>query len=100
MIATSPPSPIAWPRKVDLFGVGVSVTRCEEAAAVIVEAARRGIRGIVTCQPVHGIVLGSTDASLGRKMNAFDMLTPDGQPVRWAMNLAARRCGIACAGPI
>ena len=45
MIATSPPSPIAWPRKVDLFGVGVSVTRCEEAAAVIVEAARRGISG-------------------------------------------------------
>ena len=37
----SPPSPVAWPRKVDLFGVGVSVTHCEEAAAVIVEAARK-----------------------------------------------------------
>jgi N-acetylglucosaminyldiphosphoundecaprenol N-acetyl-beta-D-mannosaminyltransferase len=79
-----------WPRKVNLFGVEVSVTHCEEAAAAIVEAARRGIPGIVACQAVHAIMLGSTDASLGDKMNAFDMITPDGQPVRWAMNLLHR----------
>ncbi len=79
-----------WPRKVGLLGVGVSVTHCEEAAATIVEAARRGVPAIVTCQPVHGIVLGSSDASLRKKMNAFDMMAPDGQPVRWAINLLHR----------
>ena len=35
-------------------------------------------------------MLGSTDESLGGKMNCFDMITPDGQPVRWAMNLLHR----------
>jgi N-acetylglucosaminyldiphosphoundecaprenol N-acetyl-beta-D-mannosaminyltransferase len=79
-----------WPRKVNVFGVRVSVTHCEEAAAAIVEAAHRGVPGIVACQPVHGIVLGSTDESFGSKMNAFDMVTPDGQPVRWAMNCLHR----------
>ena len=88
-----PSSPVAWPRKVDLFGVGVSVTHCEEAAAVVVEAARKAAPAIVACQAVHAIVLGSVDKSLGSKMNAFDMITPDGQPVRWAMNLL-RRTGL------
>jgi N-acetylglucosaminyldiphosphoundecaprenol N-acetyl-beta-D-mannosaminyltransferase len=66
------------------------VTHCEEAAAVIVEAARRQTPGIVACQAVHAIVLGSADESLRRKMNAFDMMTADGQPVRWAINLLHR----------
>jgi len=79
--------PFEWPRKVDLFGVGVSPTTYEEATAIIVEAARRGIPGVVSCHAVHALISASRDKTLGRKVNAFDMVTPDGQPVRWALNL-------------
>jgi len=80
----------SWPPKVDVLGVQLSATTYEEATAAILEAASGGVPGVVTCQPVHGVVLGAMDKPLGAKMNSFDMITPDGQPVRWAMNLLHR----------
>ncbi len=88
-----------WPRKVDLFGVNYSPTSYREAAESIVSAAVRGIPGIVSCHAVHALVTASCDPELRVMINAFDMVTPDGQPVRWAMNslhgtnLAERVCG-------
>lgn len=79
--------PLAWPPKVDLFGVGVSPTTYDEAASVILEAARRGVPAIVSCHAAHAVITASRNVSLGRKVNTFDMVTPDGQPVRWAMNI-------------
>jgi N-acetylglucosaminyldiphosphoundecaprenol N-acetyl-beta-D-mannosaminyltransferase len=85
---------IGWPRKVDLFGVGVSVTTYEEATATILRAAGRGVPGVVTCHAVHAIVTASRDPGLRDKVNTFELVTPDGQPVRWAMNLL-HRVGLA-----
>ena len=79
--------PVNWPSKLDLFGVGVTPTTYEEATAVILEAAQRGQGGVVSCHPVHGVVTTSCDKSLARQVNSFEMVTPDGQPVRWALNL-------------
>jgi exopolysaccharide biosynthesis WecB/TagA/CpsF family protein len=79
--------PIGWPRKVDLFGVGVSVTTYDEAVEVILRAAGRGASAVVAAQAVHAVVLASRDPALRDKVNAFELVTPDGQPVRWAMNL-------------
>jgi exopolysaccharide biosynthesis WecB/TagA/CpsF family protein len=84
------PSPVAWPRKVGLLGVGVSLTTYDEAVEVILEAARRGEPGVVACQAVHAIVTASGDPALRDKVNTFDLVTPDGQPVRWAVNLLYR----------
>jgi exopolysaccharide biosynthesis WecB/TagA/CpsF family protein len=81
------PPPVRWPRKVDLFGLGVSVTAYDEATAAILEAAREGVPGVVSCHAVHAIVTASRDPALRDKVNTFDMVTPDGQPVRWALNL-------------
>jgi exopolysaccharide biosynthesis WecB/TagA/CpsF family protein len=78
---------ICWPRKVDLFGVGVSVTDYAGATAVVLEAARRRQSAVVTCHAVHAIVTASGDRDLRAKVNTFELVTPDGQPVRWAMNL-------------
>jgi exopolysaccharide biosynthesis WecB/TagA/CpsF family protein len=36
---------------------------------------------------VHAIITASCDPELRDKCNTFDMVTPDGQPVRWALNL-------------
>jgi len=79
--------PVCWPRKLDLFGVGVSATNYDEATTAILQAAVLGISGVVTCHAVHAIVTASRDASLRAKVNTFELVTPDGQPVRWALNL-------------
>ncbi len=78
---------VAWPRKVDVLGVGVSVTDYHAATEVIVDAARRRLSAVVACQAVHAVVTAAADEDLLRKVNSFELVTPDGQPVRWSMNL-------------
>jgi len=82
-----PQGEAAWPRKIDLFGVNYSPTSYHEATEAVVAAAVRGSAGVVSCHAVHALISAATDAELGEMINAFDMVTPDGQPVRWAMNL-------------
>ena len=84
---TSIESAIAWPAKYDLFGVKVSATTYEEAVRVIVESARRRAPAVVSLHAVHALVTASRDPALQRQVNTFKMIGPDGQPVRWAINL-------------
>jgi len=80
-------SDVAWPRKVDLFGVAVSVATREEVEDAAIAAAVRGLPAIVSCHAVHAIVTASVDRVMRERVNSFEILAPDGQPVRWAMNL-------------
>jgi exopolysaccharide biosynthesis WecB/TagA/CpsF family protein len=82
--------PQNWPRKVDLFGVDVSVTDYASATAAVIAAAKRRESAVVTCHAVHAIVTASRDPNLRDKVNTFELVTPDGQPVRWALNLLHR----------
>ncbi|MEX1026718.1 MAG: WecB/TagA/CpsF family glycosyltransferase [Candidatus Paceibacterota bacterium] len=75
-----------WPDKVDLFGVQVSCVDYDAALSCIIQAAKSGHAGIVACHAVHAIVTASNDAALRTHVNRFSMITPDGQPVRWALN--------------
>ena len=83
-------SAVRWPAKVDLFGLGVSVTDYDSATASVLEAAKHQTPAVVTCHAVHAIVTASGDPDLRAKVNTFELVTPDGQPVRWAMNLLHR----------
>ncbi len=76
-----------WPRKVDVFGVQVTPTSYRDASDAIIECARHGQPGVVSCHAVHAVITASCDEELRRQVNTFDMITPDGQPVRWALNL-------------
>ena len=78
--------PASWPPKRKLFGANVSVTRYEQVVRDVIRAARQGQSGIATFLPVHGIVTAATDAEYCRRINEFDIVAPDGQPVRWALN--------------
>ena len=78
---------IIWPPKVNLFGVHVSATNYRETSASVVRAARARVPSIVSCHAVHALIVSSCDPDLRERVNAFDIVTPDGQPVRWAMNL-------------
>ena len=83
-------SPVAarleWPRKVDLFGVHVSCVDYGQAVSCIMQAASDDRSGIVACYSVHAVVTASDDRELREHVNRFSMVTPDGQPVRWALN--------------
>ncbi len=91
---------LAWPGKFDLFGVDVSVTTYTSAADVILAAARRKKGGLVTALAVHGVVESSVNPDLNEIINAYDMVTPDGQPVRIALNaLHDSKLASRVAGP-
>lgn len=85
-VALAQKASIAWPRKLDLFGVLVSRTSYSEAVEVALAAARLRIPAVISCHAVHAIITASNDSELRAKVNRFDMITPDGQPVRWALN--------------
>jgi N-acetylglucosaminyldiphosphoundecaprenol N-acetyl-beta-D-mannosaminyltransferase len=83
-------SHVVWPHKVDLFGVGYTPTNYDEAVQVICRAARQRVSAIVSCHAVHAVMTFCTNPQWRSKVNTFDMITPDGQPVRWALNLLYR----------
>jgi exopolysaccharide biosynthesis WecB/TagA/CpsF family protein len=75
-----------WPGKHDLFGIGVSATNYAASAVIILNAAANHVSATVTHLPVHGIVTAALDAKYRSQVNSFDIVAPDGQPVRWALN--------------
>jgi exopolysaccharide biosynthesis WecB/TagA/CpsF family protein len=73
--------------KRSVLGVLVDATDYDEATARIIAAAEQGRPFAATALAVHGVMEGVHDHSLGARLNSFDLVTPDGQPVRWALNL-------------
>src|SRR5439155_1765703 len=49
-------------------------------------APREGRPFALTALAVHGVMTGVQDRAHGARLNSFDLVTPDGQPVRWALN--------------
>jgi exopolysaccharide biosynthesis WecB/TagA/CpsF family protein len=76
-----------WPAKREILGVGVSATTYDEAVEAILRAAHERAGGVVTALPVHGVVTAAQDPAFRAKVNGFELVAPDGQPVRWALNL-------------
>jgi exopolysaccharide biosynthesis WecB/TagA/CpsF family protein len=80
-----------WPRKHPVLGIGISAATYDEAVAAILAAARQGRRAIVNAAAVHAVVTAARDPTLRKQLNSFDLVVPDGQPVRWALNLLHRQ---------
>jgi exopolysaccharide biosynthesis WecB/TagA/CpsF family protein len=56
------------------------------AAEEITGAARERRPYAVSALAVHGTMMGLLDAEHRYRLNSYDLLVPDGQPVRWALN--------------
>jgi exopolysaccharide biosynthesis WecB/TagA/CpsF family protein len=82
-----PASQVSWPPKYDLWGVRVSATSYDELLDRVLQAATGNIPATIDHMPVHGLVEAVRDASLRHIFNAFSVLAPDGQPVRWVLNV-------------
>jgi exopolysaccharide biosynthesis WecB/TagA/CpsF family protein len=72
--------------------LGVRVDAVDYAAAVrkIVVAAKERRPLAVSALAVHGVMTGVFDAAHRYRLNQFDLICPDGQPVRWGLNLLHR----------
>lgn len=80
-------TPVTEPvASVDLLGVAYSVTDYADATERIMNAARARRSYGVSALAVHGLMESVNDASFRDQVNSLDLVTPDGQPVRWAMN--------------
>jgi N-acetylglucosaminyldiphosphoundecaprenol N-acetyl-beta-D-mannosaminyltransferase len=72
--------------KRNLLGVLVDAIDYEAAVERIMDAAEDQRGYAATALAVHGIMTGVGGAAHRYRLNHFDLVTPDGQPVRWALN--------------
>lgn len=70
----------------NLLGVRISVANYDSAVAAILAAARRRVPFGVSALAVHGVMTGVMDPQHRHRLNQLELLVPDGQPVRWALN--------------
>jgi N-acetylglucosaminyldiphosphoundecaprenol N-acetyl-beta-D-mannosaminyltransferase len=73
--------------KHNVLGVLVDAVDYDAATGKVMSAARDRRPLALTALAVHGVMSGVQDRCHAARLNAFDVVTPDGQPVRWALNL-------------
>ena len=80
--------------KVNVLGVEISAVDYEAVVARVVQAAQSRQALGISALAVHGVMTGVGDRQHCYRLNQLDLVVPDGQPVRWAMNLL-HRTGLA-----
>lgn len=69
-----------------VLGVGIDAVDYEAAVSRIMLAARERRRCTTSALAVHGVMTGALDEEHRHRLNALDLVVPDGQPVRWALS--------------
>ncbi|HET9803949.1 MAG TPA: WecB/TagA/CpsF family glycosyltransferase [Candidatus Acidoferrum sp.] len=75
-----------YAEKKNVLGVLIAAVDYAGAEEAILTAARDKRPLSVSALAVHGLMTGTLDPQQRYRLNQFDMLVPDGQPVRWALN--------------
>ena len=70
-----------------VLGVNVHAVDYESATEKIIVAARQQQALTVSALAVHGVMTGVASNEHRHRLNHTDLVVPDGQPVRWALNL-------------
>ena len=69
-----------------VLGVQINAVDYEEATNRILVAAQNRKPLGVSALAVHGVMTGVMDSEHRHRLNSLELLVPDGQPVRWALN--------------
>lgn len=86
-MTTTYSKPVRWPAKCELFGgVQMTPTCYDEVVDTLIGAAKVRQGGSADFGAVHVLASAARDPEFRRIINGLDMVAPDGQPVRWAMN--------------
>jgi N-acetylglucosaminyldiphosphoundecaprenol N-acetyl-beta-D-mannosaminyltransferase len=75
------------PNKRNVLGVLIDPADYDSATEFVFRAAREKRSAAVSALAVHGLMTGVLNSEHKFRLNHFDLLVPDGQPVRWALNL-------------
>ena len=76
--------------KQNLLGVEIDAVDYEAAVQKIVLAARCRVPFGVSALAVHGVMTGVMDDQHRHRLNKLELIVPDGQPVRWGLNLVRK----------
>ena len=79
--------------KVSVFGVKYAVVDYTIATNLIILRALKREKCGVSALAVHGLMEAQNDSRFKEQVNQLDLVVPDGQPIRWAMN-AYYDCGL------
>lgn len=72
--------------KKNVLGVNIDAVDYEAAAERTIAAAVSGRSMAASALAVHGVMTGVLNATHRYRLNHLDLVVPDGQPVRWALN--------------
>ena len=78
---------LATTERVDVFGVQMSVTDYADSIEQIISAGQEKRSFAMSALATHGLMEAVHDPEFLDVVNGLDLVTPDGQPVRWAMNM-------------
>jgi exopolysaccharide biosynthesis WecB/TagA/CpsF family protein len=70
----------------NILGIGINAVDYEVAVEQIIAAAKEKRPFAVSALAVHGVMTGAMDKVHRYRLNKLDLVVPDGQPVRWALN--------------
>jgi exopolysaccharide biosynthesis WecB/TagA/CpsF family protein len=70
----------------NVIGIRIDAVDYDLAVDRIVRAARERRPAAVSALAVHGVMTGVLDRAHRYRLNSLDLVVPDGQPVRWALN--------------
>lgn len=73
--------------KYNLFGIKYSATNYNEITDILTEHAKKKDSVGLTALAVHGLIECYYSEELRTKVNKINYIVPDGQPVKWALNL-------------
>src|SRR5882724_10510597 len=72
--------------KRNILGILIDAVDYEGVVDFVFRAAREHRSATVSALAVHGLMTGVLDREQKFRLNQFDLLVPDGQPVRWVLN--------------
>ena len=73
--------------KRNILGVLINAVDYDGAVDLVMGAAREQTPLSVSALAVHGLMTGVLDREQRFRLNHLDLVVPDGQPVRWALNV-------------
>lgn len=73
--------------KMNLLGVQIDAVDYEAAIHRVIQGAKDERGMACTALAVHGVMTGVSDPEHSYRLNQFDLIVPDGMPVRWGLNL-------------
>ena len=89
----------APPRKIEILGTPVAVVNYDSAIAESLRLAGAGRPAAVAASNTHIVSLARHKEDFGRVIRRFDLVLPDGMPLRWSLNAKGAGLGDRVYGP-